>query len=81
MSEAKELAKGRITLGGNVEARVLHRESEDTLEQATREAFEAGKDRFILRTTEGPTPQMTEQEYRNYMRLIKVWAVLSPVNI
>ncbi len=80
MSEAKELSDGRITLGGNIEARVLHREDEATVEQAAGEAFEGGKHRFILRSTEGPTPQMTEQEYRNYMRLIKVWEELSPVD-
>jgi hypothetical protein len=77
MAEAKRLANGRITLGGNVECRVLANESEHVVEQATRAAFEGGNDRFVLRTSEGPSPRMSEQEFRNHMRLIDVWEELS----
>lgn len=79
MAEAKELAAGRITLGGNVEARVLCNGSEEEVERAVRSAFEGGKDRFVLRPTAGPSPSVSEREFRNYMRLVDVWEELSPV--
>jgi hypothetical protein len=79
MAEAKELAAGRITLGGNVEVRLLCNASADEVEQATRAAFDGGRDRFALRATEGPSPRMSEREFDNYMRLIDVWEELSPM--
>jgi len=79
MAEAKELAAGRVTLGGNVECRILCNEPEDVVEAATRAAFEGGKQRFVLRSTEGPSPQISEQEFRNYMRMIDVWEELAGV--
>jgi hypothetical protein len=78
LAEAKALAGGRITLGGNVECRILAIETEDAVEQAVREAFEGGKERFVLRPTEAPSPMMSKQEYRNYQRLVDVWEDLSP---
>ena len=79
MAEAKKLAAGQLTLGGNVEARVLYNESEDTVEEAVRAAFEGGKERFVLGTSAGPSPAFTEREYRNYIRMIDVWEELSPI--
>jgi len=79
MAEAKEVADGRITLGGNIEARILCNESEEVVEQAVRAAFEGGKGRFVLRPTEGPSPRLSEREFRNYMRMIDVWEELSPI--
>jgi len=79
MAEAKQLADGRITLGGNIECRVLCNEDEDAVERAVRAAFEGGKERFVLRPTEGPSPRMSEGEFRNYMRLVDVWEELSPI--
>lgn len=79
MAEAKDLAAGRIALGGNVEARVLCNEDEETTDHATRAAFEGGKERFVLRPTEGASPRMSEREFGNYMRMIDVWEALSPV--
>lgn len=79
MTEAKEIAAGRITLGGNIESRVLCRESEGTVEDAVRAAFEGEKERFILRPTEGPSPRLSEKEFGNHMRLIDVWEQLSPI--
>jgi hypothetical protein len=79
MPEAKRLVGGRITLGGNVECRVLCNECEHVVEDATRAAFDGGKERFVLRPTEGPSPRLREQEFRNYMRLIDVWEDLSPL--
>ena len=77
MAEAKALAAGRLTLGGNIEARVTCNESEDAAEQAVRAAFEGGKKRFILRPTESPSPVIGEREFRNWMRVIDVWEELS----
>ena len=77
MAEAKALADGRITLGGNVECRVLCNEDEAATEAAVRAAFEGGKYRFVLRPTEGPSPRMTEREFRNWMRMVDVWEELS----
>jgi uroporphyrinogen-III decarboxylase len=79
LAEAKEMAAGRITLGGNVECRVLCNESEDTVEEATRAAFEGGKECFVLRPSDFPSRVLGEKEYRNYMRMIDVWEELSPI--
>ena len=80
MAEAKRLVDGRMALGGNVECRILCNESEETVEQATRAAFDGGTYRFVLRPTEGPSPELTEREFRNYMRMIDVWEELSPID-
>ncbi|MHC4502742.1 MAG: uroporphyrinogen decarboxylase family protein [Planctomycetota bacterium] len=79
MAEAKALAGGRVTLGGNLEARVLYNESEAVVEAAARAAFEGGKERFILQPTAGHSPELTERELLNYMRVIDVWEELSPI--
>jgi hypothetical protein len=79
MVEAKGLAAGRIALGGNVECRVLCNDSKGEVEAAVRAAFEGGKERFVLRPTESPSPRLTEREGANYMRLLDIWEELSPV--
>lgn len=79
MAEAKAVADGRITLGGNIEERLLYNESEGALEQASRAAFEGGKERFVFRPSESHSPQITEREFKNYMRMIDVWEELSPI--
>ncbi|MGC9348878.1 MAG: uroporphyrinogen decarboxylase family protein [Anaerolineae bacterium] len=73
MVEAKALADGRITLGGNVECRVLCNGTPDEVRTAVHAAFAGGKTRFVLRPTEAPSPTMTEQEARNWMTMVKVW--------
>ena len=80
MAEARKIAARRITLGGNIECRVLCIESEDSVEEAVQAAFEGGKERFILRPTEDPSPVLDEQEFRNYMRMIDVWEEMSRLN-
>jgi hypothetical protein len=80
MQEAKELSAGRITLGGNIECRVLANNYESDVENAVNAAFAGGKHRFILRPTEGPSPLMTRQEYYNWLQLIDTWEKLSPIN-
>ena len=77
MLEAKDIAGGRITLGGNVECRILCNEPEEAVEAATRAAFEGGLERFVLRATEGPSPEISEREFRNWMRMVDVWEELS----
>ncbi len=79
MAEAKSLAAGRITLGGNLECRILCNESEEATEAAVRAAFEGGKEWFVLRATEGPSPVLNEREYRNDMRVVDVWEQLSSI--
>ncbi len=79
MREAKSLAAGRITLGGNVEQRVMCNESEATVDRAARAAFEGPNGRFVLVTTAGVSPTVSDRELRNYLRLIDVWEELSPL--
>jgi uroporphyrinogen-III decarboxylase len=79
MREAKALAAGRITLGGNIEQRLMCNESERTVERAVRAAFEAPNDRFVLVTTAGCSPTLAGREFRNYLRLIDLWETLSPL--
>jgi hypothetical protein len=79
MAEAKALADGRITLGGNVECRVLCNEDEAAVEAAVRAAFAGGTHRFVLRPTEGPSPQMTEREFHNWIKLVDLWEALGEV--
>ncbi|NIN64238.1 MAG: hypothetical protein GTO63_05970 [Anaerolineae bacterium] len=78
-AEAKALAGGRITLGGNVEARVrvIENEGAGIVERATRRAFEGGKTRMVLQTTAGPICEMTPEMIENYHRMIDVWEELS----
>ncbi len=78
-AEAKAIAAGRITLGGNVEARVLECDGVDSAEAACRAAFEGGKERMVFQTTAGPYCEMTPRMVTNYHRLIDVWAQLSAI--
>ncbi|MHC4562938.1 MAG: uroporphyrinogen decarboxylase family protein [Planctomycetota bacterium] len=78
-AEAKAVADGRITLGGNIEARVLECEDVDATERACRAAFEGGTRRMIFQTTAGPYHTMTPQIAANYHRLIDVWEELSGI--
>ncbi|MFC1479521.1 uroporphyrinogen decarboxylase family protein [Planctomycetota bacterium] len=75
-AEAKKIAAGRLTLGGNVEARVLENESRDTVEKAARAAFEGGKERMVFKTTAGPINLLTPRMIENYHCLVDVWEEL-----
>ena len=78
-AEAKAAAAGRITLGGNLEARLLENEGPEAVERATRAAFEGGKTRMVLSNTAGPISALTPKAAANYHRMIDVWEELSPL--
>jgi hypothetical protein len=78
MAEAKRLAAGRITLGGNIEARILANDGPDDIEAAVRAAFEGGADRMVLCPTERAA-RFDERESANFNRMIDVWEELSAV--
>jgi len=78
-AEAKALADGRITLGGNIEMRVLECGAPDEVERAARAAFEGGKKRMVLKPTAGPIGAITPAMLANYLRMIDVWEELSPI--
>ena len=78
-AEAKELLAGRMTLGGNLEVRILENEPVDTVEEATRKCFEGPKERMVLKATESPLKVMTPATVENYHRVIDVWEELSPL--
>ncbi|UCH36287.1 MAG: hypothetical protein JSV65_08010 [Armatimonadota bacterium] len=73
LAEAKAIAAGRFTLGGNIEARVLQYESVEAVEAATRAAFEGGKARMVLQTSAGPIGSISPTLLTNYHRMIDVW--------
>jgi uroporphyrinogen-III decarboxylase len=78
-AEAKAVAGGRITLGGNIEARILENEGADAVERAVRAAFEGGKQRMVLQSTAGPLCAMTPRMLENYHRMVDVWEELSEI--
>ncbi len=79
-AEAKARADGRLTLGGNVEARILEYGSADEVETATRAAFAGGTARMVLQDSAGPIAALTDTMLRNYHRLIDVWEECSSIN-
>lgn len=76
-AEAKALAAGRITLGGNVEARVLECEGIEAAERAARAAFEGGKEGMVFQTSAGPVGRIEPAVLANYHRMVDVWEELS----
>ena len=79
-ADAKQLAAGRITLGGNVEARLMENEDATAVEAAARAAFEGGSERMVFQTTAFPIQPVQGQLLANYHRLIDVWHELSPLS-
>ena len=78
-AEAKALANGGMTLGGNIESRILVHGDAATVERAARCAFEGGKERMALQTSEGPLQPLTPGMSANYHTLIDVWEELSAI--
>ncbi len=73
MTEAKALAAGRITLGGNIECRILCNGTPDDVEAAVQAAYQGGTHRFVLRPTDLPSPMMDEREAANWERMVATW--------
>jgi len=78
-ADAKHLAAGRMTLGGNLEARILECGTVDEVDHAVRAAFDGGKERMILQTTAGPIGRMSPRTVANYHRMIDLWEELSAI--
>jgi uroporphyrinogen-III decarboxylase len=78
-AEAKKIAAGRMTLGGNIEARVLENGTLEEVEAACRRAFEGGKERMVFQTTAGPIKPISPEVAANYHKLLDVWEELSPI--
>jgi uroporphyrinogen-III decarboxylase len=78
-AEAKALVRGRMTLGGNIEARIIELGEADEVEQAVRNAFAGGKERMVLKPTSEPIRTLTPRMMDNYHRLVDVWKDLSPL--
>ena len=79
MAEAKAIVAGRMTLAGNIEARVLAFGDDDEIDAACRAAFDGGKERFVLATTAGFEGEVTDRMCRNYHRMLDIWEELSPI--
>ncbi len=77
-AEAKAVTAGRMTLGGNLEARVLERGTLEEVEAATHAAFAGGRERMVLHNSAGPIAAYTEEIHRNYMRVLDFWEAESP---
>ncbi len=78
-ANAKKLAGGRITLGGNIEAGLLTNGSVEAVERATLDAFEGGTHRMVLMPTAYPIDRFTIGMARNYHRFIDIWEANSVV--
>jgi hypothetical protein len=78
-AEAKALTAGRMTLGGNVEARVVANDSHDAVESAARRAFDGGKQRMVFKLSEGPLCALSPRVARNYHRIVDVWEEVSAI--
>lgn len=79
MAEAKAVVNGRMTLGGNIESRIIEDGTIDEVEKAVYAAFEGGKNRMILQTTAGPICEMTPKMVKNYHKMIDIWEEMSPM--
>lgn len=75
--EAKKIANRRITLGGNIEARMLECGTPDEVEDAVVNAFEGEKSRMVLKPTASPVQEITPEIRDNFLKLIECWEALS----
>ncbi|MCC7494660.1 MAG: hypothetical protein IT204_20040 [Fimbriimonadaceae bacterium] len=78
-AEAKSLAAGRLTLGGNVEARILEAGTLAETTAAVEAAFEGGGAQMALATSAGPFGPTDARTAANYLRLLDLWEQLSPL--
>lgn len=76
-ADAKNVAKDQMTLGGNIEARILANEDESTVEKSVQAVFEGKKSRMVLQTTEGLLAHsMSKRTLANYHKMIDAWEML-----
>ncbi len=80
-ANAKCMVAGRMTLGGNVEARVISAGNRDEVIKATESAFEGGKERMILMNSGPVTGVFSPKIVENYHHMIDVWEKNSPKKI
>ena len=70
--EAKRKVKGMITLVGNMQFGDMEICTRDEIDQKVREAIcSAGKEKFILATTEGPISPVSSRMRDNYIQFIE----------
>ncbi len=72
-AEAKRIAGGRITLGGNIEAHLLANGSAEAVAAAVKNAFDGGPHRMVLMPSAYPIGEFTAVMARNYNTLIDTW--------
>ena len=76
-AEAKKLASGRMTIGGNIEARTIENEGADKVRKAVEEAFLGGNRHMVLMDSAPPVGRYTERIVENYHAVIDLWEQLA----
>lgn len=72
-AEAKAMVAGRMTLGGNVEARVISSGNREEVIKTTEAAFAGGKKRMVLMNSGPLTGAFSPKIVENYHHMIDVW--------
>jgi uroporphyrinogen-III decarboxylase len=72
-AEAKRIVDGRITLGGNIEARIIEHGTPAEIDSALAAAYEGGTERMILKPSAGPIGAITPVMEQNLYRIIEFW--------
>ena len=76
-SEAKRLVRDRLTLGGNIESRIIEGGERDEVIDAVHAAFEGGTNRMMLIDSAGSVRKYTSRMTENYHAIIDTWESLS----
>ena len=76
-AKAKYLVRDRLTLGGNIESRILEAGESDEVVKAVNCAFEGRNDRMILIDSAGSVRKYTDRMAHNYHALIDTWESIS----
>jgi hypothetical protein len=76
-SEAKRLVKDRLTLGGNIESRIIEGGERDEVIDAVRSSFNGGTNRMMLIDSAGSVRKYTSRMTENYHAIIDTWESLS----
>ena len=73
LADAKALARGRMVVAGNIEARVLENEDHKAVRRAVFAAFEGGRQHMVLMESALAVRKFTPKMIRNYHAMIDVW--------